>query len=104
MMIYFITDAKSEDPLDDYIEIRSHALPQMAISLPRPLFTRIKEQGERRLMLEYDEEEGIIWVSPMLASKIVTRESDDIVVTIDDRDCDECEVREGQCLPTIPYI
>tara|TARA_B100000035_G_C21015664_1_gene561680 strand:+ start:718 stop:1032 length:315 start_codon:yes stop_codon:yes gene_type:complete len=43
--IFYFTDAKSEDPLDDYIEIRSHALPQMAISLPRPLFTRIKEQG-----------------------------------------------------------
>ena len=46
-------------------------------------------------MLEYDEEEGIIWVSPMLASKIVTRESDDIVVTIDDCDCDECEACRG---------
>lgn len=43
--IFYFTDAKSEDPLDDYIEIRSHALPQMSISLPRPLFTRIKQQG-----------------------------------------------------------
>jgi hypothetical protein len=45
--IFYFVDLKSENPLEDYIELRSSKFPQMAITLPRPLFTRIKEQGWR---------------------------------------------------------
>lgn len=44
-VVFYFTDMKGEDDFDDYIELRSSLFPQMAISLPRPLFTRIKEQG-----------------------------------------------------------
>ncbi len=43
--IFYFVDMKSENPMDDGIELRSGKMPQMAISLPRPLFTRIKEKG-----------------------------------------------------------
>ena len=43
--IFYFVDIKSESALDDGVELRSSKFPQMAISLPRPLFTRIKEKG-----------------------------------------------------------
>ena len=43
--IFYFVDMKSENPMDDGIELRSGKMPQMSISLPRPLFTRIKEKG-----------------------------------------------------------
>ena len=43
--IFYFVDMKSDNPMDDGIELRSGKMPQMAISLPRPLFTRIKEKG-----------------------------------------------------------
>ena len=43
--IFYFVDIKSENPIDDAIELRSSKFPQMSISLPRPLFTRIKERG-----------------------------------------------------------
>ena len=41
-------------------------------------------------MLEYDEDEGILWVTPMLSSSLTDGGSKDIVVTIDDCDCKQC--------------
>ena len=46
-------------------------------------------------MLEYDEDEGIIWVSPMLKSSILDFSSKDIVITIDDCDCHKCVEGRG---------
>jgi hypothetical protein len=48
-------------------------------------------------LLEYDEDEGIIWITPMLASEVIkTKEKiDDIICTIDDCDCHECGIRRG---------
>ena len=43
--IFYFVDMKSENPMDDGIELRPGKMPQMSISLPRPLFTRIKEKG-----------------------------------------------------------
>ena len=45
--IFYFVDMKSDNPMDDGVELRSSKFPQMAISLPRPLFTRIKEKGWR---------------------------------------------------------
>lgn len=46
-------------------------------------------------MLEYDEDEGILWVTPMLRSRLRHSSSQDIIVTIDDCDCDECVAARG---------
>lgn len=46
-------------------------------------------------MLEYDEDEGILWVTPMLISRILDGSSKDIVVTVDDCDCSECVRARG---------
>lgn len=46
-------------------------------------------------MLEYDEDEGILWVSPMLSSEILDSESKDLVVSIDDCDCHKCQDARG---------
>ena len=46
-------------------------------------------------MLEYDEDEGILWVTPMLISGILDGSSKDIVVTVDDCDCSECVRARG---------
>ena len=48
-------------------------------------------------MLIYEEDEGIIWITPMLESEVLrTREKvKDIIATIDDCDCQECSVRRG---------
>jgi len=46
-------------------------------------------------VLEYDEDEGILWVTPMLKSRLQESSSKDIVVTIDDCDCNECVAARG---------
>lgn len=46
-------------------------------------------------MLEYDEDEGILWVTPMLISSVLDGSSKDIVVTVDDCDCSECVRARG---------
>jgi len=46
-------------------------------------------------VLEYDEDEGILWVTPMLISRILDGSSKDIVVTVDDCDCSECVRARG---------
>ena len=45
--VFYFVDLQSDNPMEDYIELRSSKFPQMAITLPRPLFTRIKEKGWR---------------------------------------------------------
>ena len=45
--VFYFVDLQSHNPMEDYIELRSSKFPQMAITLPRPLFTRIKEKGWR---------------------------------------------------------
>lgn len=48
-------------------------------------------------MLEYDEDEGIIWINPMLVSEVLeTKEKIyDVICTIDDCECHECDIRRG---------
>jgi len=46
-------------------------------------------------VLEYDEDEGILWVTPMLRSRLRESSSKDIIVTIDDCDCSECVATRG---------
>ena len=46
-------------------------------------------------MLEYDEDEGILWITPMLNSTIIKTRSKDIVVTIDDCECKKCIEARG---------
>lgn len=41
---FIFIDSHSDQPLENYIEIRSTLFPEMAISLPRPAFTRVSEQ------------------------------------------------------------
>ncbi len=45
---------------------------------------------ERRLMLEYEEDEGILWLATMLSSEIKESNSKDLVCSIDDCDCAKC--------------
>lgn len=46
-------------------------------------------------MLEYDEDEGILWITPMLQSRVSSNPTKDIVVTIDDCDCIKCVNERG---------
>jgi len=41
---FIFIDSHSPEPLEDYIELRSTLFPEMAITLPRPSFTRMGEQ------------------------------------------------------------
>jgi len=43
---FIFINAEGDDSLDNYIELRSTIFPEMAITLPRPAFTRMnKESG-----------------------------------------------------------
>ncbi len=46
-------------------------------------------------MLEYDEDEGILWITPMLGNRVTDNPTKDIVVTIDDCDCSKCIEHRG---------
>ncbi len=46
-------------------------------------------------MLDYEEDEGILWLSTMLASQIKVSDSKDIVVSMDDCDCEKCRLERG---------
>lgn len=48
-------------------------------------------------MLVYEEDEGIIWITPMLESDVLRTKHKvkDIIATIDDCDCEECDMRRG---------
>ena len=48
-------------------------------------------------MLSYDEDEGILWLHPLFGSKIanVTIEKHSIVCTLDDCECEDCEIKRG---------
>ena len=48
-------------------------------------------------MLIYEEDEGIIWITPMLQSEVLRTQQTvkDIIATIDDCDCQECRIRRG---------
>ncbi len=50
---------------------------------------------ERRFMLEYEEDEGILWLSPMLSCEVRDSESKDLVCSIDDCDCAKCVSDRG---------
>tara|TARA_B100000287_G_scaffold422876_1_gene465406 strand:+ start:6382 stop:6672 length:291 start_codon:yes stop_codon:yes gene_type:complete len=41
-------------------------------------------------MLEYEEDEGILWLATMLSSEIKESNSKDLVCSIDDCDCAKC--------------
>jgi hypothetical protein len=46
-------------------------------------------------VLEYDEDEGILWITPMLENRVSSNPTKDIVVTIDDCDCSRCIEERG---------
>jgi len=46
-------------------------------------------------VLEYDEDEGIIWVTPMLISETLNIRTKDIVISVDDCDCEQCVIERG---------
>lgn len=42
---FIFINAEGDDSLDNYIELRSTVFPEMAITLPRPAFTRMNEES-----------------------------------------------------------
>ena len=49
---FIFIDSRGNGPLEDYIELRSTTLPEMAITLPRPMITALRET--RRSKIEGD--------------------------------------------------
>ena len=48
-------------------------------------------------MLSYDEEDGIIWIHPLFGARLSKEgvEKHSIVATVDDCDCEECDITRG---------